>query len=191
MYRTFTIVGWDLRKRDISTILRGSLFLLSSKLRRILLFPNPGLTPVTLPSWVAPPFQFLIHVYACVHSYVHCFCRSSNPDSGQSLLSNAQIAEHYSNCIKLSSENVSAMHWYFCCVVMNTCAENQCKECIWATSDRSYAPAVENERWNDKFSSELMLLLTAIWPCFLILRGPSSWEWLEPWMQQSSNPWHC
>lgn len=157
------------KKRENSTILCGNLILLSSELGRILLFPNYRADSGDSAKLGCPSFQFLIH--ACVHSYVHCSCRSSNPDSGQSLLSNAQIAEHYSNCIKLSSENVSAMHWYFCCVLLNICAENQCQECIWATSDRSYAPAVENERWNDKFSSELMLPLTAIWPCFLRLRS--------------------
>ncbi len=93
-------------------------------------------------------------------------------ESGASALSNAQIADHYANCIKLSSENVSlttdSPHSSY--VLMIACnrltslpgclsaAENQCKECIWASPHRPHDGDAEEERRDDKLSGTLVVV---------------------------------
>jgi len=47
---------------------------------------------------------------------------------------NAQIAEHYSQCIKLSSENVSQQSQNAINILIYL-LENQCQECIWSSLD--------------------------------------------------------
>ena len=40
------------------------------------------------------------------------YCRGRTLESGTSTFSNAQIAEHYATCVKLSAENVSPVIRY-------------------------------------------------------------------------------
>ena len=61
------------------------------------------------------PKRWVGHIHMYIQWFKVCFVLRVHADSGTSSLSNAQIADHYANCIKLSSENVSfptSMLWY-------------------------------------------------------------------------------
>ena len=70
------------------------------------------------------------------------YCRVNAAESSTSSLSNTQLAEHYANCIKLSSQNVSLYLSVCLCgkckmiilTVFVFSVENQFKKCVWSAS---------------------------------------------------------
>ena len=66
------------------------------------------------------------------------FFSPSSAETSSGSLSNAQMTEHYANCIKLSSENVSGILksvFFDECVIYFLFAENKLKECFRSSLD--------------------------------------------------------
>lgn len=98
-------------------------------------------------------------------------------ETGTSTLSNSQLAEHYANCIKLSSQNVSeaiclvrigasylsklfgAKIYRASCVRVfydNSIpiTENQFQECVWTAPDRSHVEGATAARRHHELPGE-------------------------------------
>jgi len=95
-----------------------------------------------------------------------CVCSASETPASVPKLSNAQISEHYSTCIKLSTENVRT-----------------CTLCVYVYLSESYDL---KEKANQKYDSFLFSFLAENHhqKCFW-----SSSDWLHGWYSQTEGFW--